>query len=117
MGFEVFLMGLVIGFFLSSYGYVTLGYVAIILSFVFMLFDFEVTHRKRPPSVKVKGAQMLEPIVIEVPKGPPYKIPKFTIMKVNPYWGGYPGYEHMTNAITRGMKYLYWNLTGRKGKM
>jgi hypothetical protein len=116
MGLEIFLMGLAVGFFLSSYGYTTLGYGAIILSFFFMLIDTSQARRKRAPSVNVKGAQMLEPIVVEVPKGPPYKIPKFSVIKVNPYWGGYPGYEHMTNSLTQGMKYLYWNLVGRPKK-
>lgn len=116
MGLEIFLIGLIVGVFMSSYGYVEIGFGAIILSFIFMLVDYRNSQVRKAPSVRVKGAQMLEPITIEVPKGPPYKIPSYHYFAINPYWGAYPGYEHMTNAISKGFKYLYWNLIGRPKK-
>jgi hypothetical protein len=113
MGFEIFLMGIMIGIFLHSSGYATFAYASVLLSFLFMLMDNASNQRSHAPSVKVKGAQMLEPIVIEVPKGPPYQIPKFSMMKVNPYWGGNPGYEKMANAVGGMFRYGYAKVMGR----
>ena len=71
------------------------GYRAIAIGMLILMVVASVitpTAKKAAPygGVKVRGAEMLEPIVIETTKGAPFRIPAKMKIRMNPYWGATP---------------------------
>lgn len=81
-------------------GYATIALAVLVLTGLFFLGG----GRSKKPSyysvpaggVRVHGAEMLEPIVVETTKGAPFRIPKQMDMRVNPKWSAYNRVEKMT---------------------
>ena len=70
-----------------------MGYktVAVVVFGLFMIVAFIMRtpspERRVAEGIKVQGAEMLEPIVIETVKKPPFRIPRKMDLGINPTWG------------------------------
>ena len=91
------------------------GYVSLAVGiFIIMLLSSLVVGKKpkgkgvSTGGVKVSGAEMLEPIVIETTRGPPFRIPSYMHMRINPKWGGSTMYEKaMGKGLGRMARWAY----------
>ncbi len=57
--------------------------------------------------VTVKGAEMLEPIVIETTRGAPFRIPAKMKIRMNPYWGATPWRSKIGKHLGRLLRWGY----------
>lgn len=62
--------------------------------------------------VRVRGAEMLEPIIIESTRGPPFRIPTDMDIRINPTWAATNLIEKATyngaSAVARLIHRLIW---------
>lgn len=71
-------------------GYHTLAIGLAMITGIIMLIGG--AKKSKPPQVvpvggvRVRGAEMLEPIIIESTRGPPFRIPKDMDIRINPTW-------------------------------
>jgi hypothetical protein len=87
-------------------GYQSLALAVFLLMFVFTVFEGVVSRGAqaapqgvtRTEGIEVRGAEVLEPIVIKTTRGPPYRIPDRMDIRMNPYWRGREWYTKAAMA-------------------
>lgn len=105
------------------FGYRSLG----IGIFVIMMLGVLLARPKRAPVVvneasvqglKIKGAQVLEPIVIESTRGPPFRIPSEMRIRVKPNWSAYSWFEKAAKGVGQISRFMFlqslWAGRGRR---
>ncbi len=98
------------------------GYASLAVGiFIIMLLSMLVSKEKAMPKgvsaggIKVSGAETLEPIVIETTRGPPFRIPSYMHMRINPNWGAATLYEKaMGKGLGRMARWAYRLTSGRE---
>lgn len=64
--------------------------------------------------VTVHGAEMLEPIIVESTRGPPFRIPSYMKIRVKPDWGAQTWFEKAAGkGLGRMARWGYRPLSGR----
>lgn len=117
MNFEidqlVMMAAVCIAVYLAGYQTLALGI------FVLMVLSSVVLGKKAAPKgvstggISVSGAEMLEPIVIETTRGPPFRIPSYMKIRVKPNWGSNTWYEKaMGKGLGRMARWMYRPLSG-----
>lgn len=99
---QMLLMGAVcMAVYLAGYQSLAIGI------FILLVLSSLVAGRKAPTAkgmsmggVTVKGAETLEPIIIETTRGAPFRIPSKMHVRIKPKWGGRPWVE---KAMGRGI--------------
>jgi len=97
------------------------GYTSLAVGiFIIMLLSSLVMGKKKKTAgvstggIKVSGAEMLEPIIIETTRGPPFRIPSSMNMRINPKWGATTMYEKaMGKGLGRMARWAYRFIGGR----
>lgn len=98
------------------------GYTSLAVGIFIIMLISSLVVAKKPKAkgvsaggIKVSGAEMLEPIVIETTRGPPFRIPSYMKMRIKPNWGSSTWYE---KAIGKGLgrmaRWAYRPLSGRE---
>lgn len=89
--------------------------------FILLLISSVVLGKKPTPKgvstggIKVKGAEMLEPIVIETTRGAPFRIPDYMKIRIKPDWGANKWYEKaMGKGLGRMSRWAYRPASGRE---
>ncbi len=101
--------------------YVT-GYTSLAIGIFLLVFISNVILGNNAPKkpkgvstagVRVKGAEMLEPIVIETTRGAPFRIPSNMHVRVKSNWGGNTWYEKaMGKGLGKMARLAYRPLSG-----
>ena len=101
-------------------GYKTLA-VGLFIIMVFATLITGVTKKKPVPSgqyvegIKVKGANVLEPVVIETTRGPPFRIPARMDIRIKPTWSAMSWIEKVGHyGVGRPARMAYRNIMGRE---
>ena len=84
------------------------GYASLAVGlFIIMVFASIISPAKKKEApapaggVKVHGAEMLEPIIIETTRSAPFRIPSAMRVRMNPTWGAYSWWEKATIGAAR----------------
>lgn len=94
------------------FGYRSLG----IGIFVIMILGVFLARPKRAPvtvkeevvqGLKIKGANVLEPIVIESTRGPPFRIPSEMRIRVKPNWSAYSWFEKAARGVGQVSRFMF----------
>jgi hypothetical protein len=89
------------------------GYQGIAIGiFIIMIFSSLVSGAKKAEAVpaggvSVHGAQMLEPIVIETTRGPPFRIPSDMKIRIKADWSGRTWYEKAASGVGSATRMMY----------
>ena len=98
------------------------GYVSLAVGLFIIMLLSSLFMAKKPKGggvsaggIRMSGADMLEPIVIETTRGAPFRIPSTMHMRVNPKWGGTTMYEKaMGKGLGRMARWVYRLTSGRE---
>lgn len=107
---DILLYGLIIAAFLYVSGYVSAALlVGMGLAGVYAVSVLASSMQKKQPAPR-GGSQLLEPIVIETTRLPPYKIPAKMDIRMHPQWGMKTFYEKVSYKTLGGAFKSVWKL-------
>lgn len=108
---DILLYGLIIAAFLYISGYASAAIlIGVGLAAVYAVSMLASSMQKAAHPAPRGGSQLLEPIVIETTRLPPYKIPAKMDIRMHPQWGMKTFYEKVSYKTLGGAFKSVWKL-------